>query len=68
MFIIFSIIGIINIYLLVLKFIFEKSPLINSNQNIPLAERMRPKSLDDYIGQEHLVGIDKPLRKAIRKW
>ena len=65
MFIIFSIIGIINIYLLVLKFIFEKSTIINSNHKIPLAERMRPKSLGDYIGQSHLVGIDKPLRKAI---
>ena len=65
MFIKFSIFGIINIYLLVLKFIFEKSHIITSNQNTPLAERMRPKSLDDYIGQEHLVGIDKPLRKAI---
>jgi len=35
------------------------------NTNIPLAERMRPKSLDDYFGQQHLVGKDKPLRKAI---
>lgn len=26
------------------------------NNNIPLAERLRPTSLDDYIGQEHLVG------------
>ena len=24
--------------------------------NTPLAERMRPKSLEDYVGQEHLVG------------
>ncbi|MFM9051004.1 MAG: replication-associated recombination protein A [Bacteroidota bacterium] len=31
----------------------------------PLAERMRPKSLDDYIGQEHLVGVGAVLRKAI---
>ncbi len=35
------------------------------NTNIPLAERMRPKSLDNYFGQQHLVGKDKPLRKAI---
>lgn len=27
-----------------------------TNNNIPLAERLRPTSLDDYIGQEHLVG------------
>ena len=65
MFIIFTFFGIINIYLLVLKFIFEKSPIIISNQNIPLAERMRPKSLDEYIGQDHLIGKGKPLRKAI---
>ncbi|MBR9859262.1 replication-associated recombination protein A [bacterium] len=31
----------------------------------PLAERMRPKSLDDYIGQSHIIGKNKPLRKAI---
>jgi putative ATPase len=31
----------------------------------PLAERMRPSSLDDYIGQEHLVGKNSVLRKAI---
>jgi putative ATPase len=31
----------------------------------PLAERMRPKSLDDYLGQEHLVGQGAVLRKAI---
>ena len=24
--------------------------------NIPLAERLRPQSLDDYVGQAHLVG------------
>ena len=31
----------------------------------PLAERMRPKSLDDYIGQKHLVGPGAVLRKMI---
>lgn len=31
----------------------------------PLAERLRPKSLDDYIGQKHLIGEGKPLRNAI---
>jgi putative ATPase len=31
----------------------------------PLAERMRPQSLDDYIAQEHLVGEGAVLRKAI---
>lgn len=31
----------------------------------PLAERMRPKSLDDYVGQAHLVGANAVLRKMI---
>lgn len=31
----------------------------------PLASQIRPKNLDEYIGQEHLVGTDKPLRLAI---
>ena len=31
----------------------------------PLAERMRPTSLDDYIGQEHIIGKNAPLRKMI---
>lgn len=31
----------------------------------PLAERMRPRSLDDYIGQKHLVGKDAILRRMI---
>lgn len=38
--------------------------MIDSN-NIPLAERMRPKSLNDYIGQEHIVGKDAPLQRSI---
>lgn len=31
----------------------------------PLAERMRPQNLDDYIGQDHLVGAKSILRKSI---
>jgi putative ATPase len=34
-------------------------------QNIPLAERLRPRNLDEYIGQEHILGKGKPLRKAL---
>ena len=33
--------------------------------NTPLAERMRPLQLVDYIGQVHLLGPDAPLRKSI---
>ncbi|PIQ72730.1 AAA family ATPase [Candidatus Roizmanbacteria bacterium CG03_land_8_20_14_0_80_35_26] len=32
---------------------------------VPLAERMRPQSLDDFVGQEHLVGKGKPIRRMI---
>lgn len=35
--------------------------------NQPLAERLRPKTLDDYIGQEHLVGKGAVLRNMIEK-
>ncbi len=35
------------------------------NTQIPLAERLRPKSLDEFVGQEHLVGKGKPLRNMI---
>jgi putative ATPase len=31
----------------------------------PLAERMRPQTLDDFIGQEDLLGAGRPLRRAI---
>lgn len=33
----------------------------------PLANRLRPKSLDDIVGQEHLVGEGGPLRKFTEK-
>ena len=33
----------------------------------PLAERMRPRSLDEFVGQEHLLGPGKPLRVAIER-
>ncbi len=50
-----------------LSLIFEIIFLCTSNtrMNQPLAERMRPQSLDDYIGQEHLVGQGAILRKVI---
>ncbi len=32
---------------------------------IPLAERIRPKTLDDVVGQKHLVGENMPLRRII---
>ncbi|HYS51376.1 MAG TPA: AAA family ATPase, partial [Burkholderiales bacterium] len=32
----------------------------------PLAEALRPKSLDDFVGQQHLLGPGKPLRLAFQ--
>ena len=33
--------------------------------DIPLAEQLRPQSLDEFVGQEHLVGKGKPIRRMI---
>ena len=33
----------------------------------PLAERMRPRSLEEFSGQEHLLGPGKPLRVQIER-
>lgn len=33
--------------------------------SIPLAERIRPKTLDEIVGQPHLMGVGKPLRRII---
>ena len=35
------------------------------NDNRPLADRMRPRSLDEYVGQDHLLGADSLLRRAV---
>ncbi len=43
---------------------FQNSLFYNESQT-PLADRVRPKNLDEYIGQTHLVGKDKILRKLI---
>ena len=36
------------------------------NRNTPLAERLRPKTLDEFIGQEHLVGLGGPLYAILK--
>ena len=33
----------------------------------PLADRMRPRTLDAYVGQSHILGVGKPLRRAIEE-
>lgn len=37
-----------------------------ATERLPLAARMRPRSLDEYIGQEHIVGKGRLLRRAIQ--
>ena len=41
------------------------STLFNQSNKQPLAERLRPKNLDEVVGQQHLVGEGKVLRKSI---
>jgi putative ATPase len=33
----------------------------------PLASKIRPKTLDDFVGQTHLTGMGKPLSRAIKE-
>ena len=39
----------------------------DANAQAPLAERMRPRSLEEFTGQDHLLGPGKPLRLAIER-
>ena len=43
----------------------KKSDSTKNIPNVPLADRVRPKSLSDFFGQEHLVGEGKPIRLMI---
>jgi len=50
--------------------LFDTSPLADlasSLTNRPLADRMRPETLDDFAGQEHILGPGKPLRSQIER-
>src|SRR4051794_12893902 len=46
--------------------LFDDEPATPAaNAPAPLAERMRPRTLDEFVGQEALVGPGRPLRRAI---
>ena len=49
--------------------LFDTSPIAaaaaSSLRDAPLAERMRPHTLEEFVGQQHLLGPGKPLRLAI---
>lgn len=46
--------------------LFQPIPDTLVTQN-PLADRMRPRTLDEYVGQEHIVGPGKPLRLQMER-
>ena len=43
------------------------SKLDSSDPTRPLAERMRPQTLDEFVGQEHILGPGKPLRLQVER-
>jgi len=43
----------------------EQKSLFENENNQPLASRLRPQNLDEFVGQEHLIGKGKILRKLI---
>jgi putative ATPase len=45
----------------------QKSLFTAGRETRPLAARMRPLTLDEFVGQEHLLGAGKPLRDAIER-
>ena len=44
---------------------FDRQRRLDSEQNAPLADRMRPRTFDEYVGQEQIVGSDRVLFRAI---
>jgi len=45
--------------------LFESTPAAGGDR--PLAERLRPESLEEYVGQEHILGAGKPLRLQLER-
>ncbi len=45
--------------------LFDRAAEMSAGSEIPLAARMRPRTLDEFVGQEHIVGPGKLLRRAI---
>jgi putative ATPase len=50
--------------------LFDTAPIRGGDRRgttVPLAERMRPRTLDEFVGQQHLLGPGKPLRLQIER-
>src|SRR5512143_71787 len=45
--------------------LFEENERESVKREAPLADRIRPRTLDEFVGQEHLLGPGKVLRQAI---
>jgi len=45
--------------------LFEAAGLSTDAQDAPLADRLRPQSLDEVVGQDHLLGPDGPIRRMV---
>ena len=46
--------------------LFEQAHQDRLQKDAPLAARMRPRTLDEYVGQEHIIGPGRLLRRAIQ--
>src|SRR5215831_14219355 len=47
--------------------LFPSIPNAPSDPTRPLADRMRPRTLDEFVGQEHLIAPGKPLRAQMER-
>jgi putative ATPase len=47
--------------------LFPEEPAVAGRSGAPLAERMRPRTFDELVGQDDLLGPGKPLREAIER-
>jgi putative ATPase len=47
--------------------LFQTIPSGDNDRTRPLADRMRPRTLDEFVGQEHLVSPGKPLRTQLER-
>src|SRR5437868_10185142 len=47
--------------------LFQSIPSSDADRTRPLADRMRPRTLDEFVGQEHLIGSGKPLQTQIER-
>src|SRR5262245_60242917 len=45
----------------------DDAPVASKAAPAPLAERMRPRTFDEFVGQDELIGPGKPLREAIER-